>query len=377
MKKFILFLNTVALLLFLLAVPVAASGVQIDEHGELTDKYIEQITDNLDRESKEILTSFGLNELSSEELMKLSVSDIFKSITDIFYISIKDQLYNFFRMLGMLIVMIIANSIRNSRQQLSAQVTDVFSMLCIIMIASSINSCISGMANAFSLTGKLLYSYTPVLTVFLSISGNVTSSILYNSTVVAVSQVLSAVSENIIIPFICVYFALITALSLNETVNTDKITSSINKAVITLVSAMTMIFTVLISGKNILAKEIDGIAYTSGRYFISNFIPVIGPSVSSILSSIIGSLSLVKSTVAIVAILCAAAINLPIIAKLFANYLSLHIIGIIADSFGEKRAGSIFAGFSSGIRILMIIVIFELVMVIIATGLVLTIKGGI
>ena len=233
------------------------------------------------------------------------------------------------------------------------------------------------MANAFSLTGKLLYSYTPVLTVFLSISGNVTSSILYNSTVVAVSQVLSAVSENIIIPFICVYFALITALSLNETVNTDKITSSINKAVITLVSVMTMIFTVLISGKNILAKEIDGIAYTSGRYFISNFIPVIGPSVSSILSSIIGSLSLVKSTVAIVAILCATAINLPIIAKLFANYLSLHIIGIIADSFGEKRAGSIFAGFSSGIRILMIIVIFELVMVIIATGLVLTIKGGI
>lgn len=375
MKKVALFLITIFCLLYALSLPVSANE-EIDSNS-MIDEYTNEIANNLDDDTKDILASFGLEEITADNVLNLSFSGILKSLKNMFTLSIKNQITSFFKMLAMIILLIIANSFKSDTYIFSKQLSDIFSIICIIVIASSINDSIYELVTAFDLTGKLLLTYVPILTVLLSVAGNVTSSILYNSSIVALSQVISAISENIIIPFISAYFALIIALSLNETVNSEKITASVNKAVITAISTATMLFTLLVSAKNILAKDMDGIIYKSGKYLISNFVPVIGPAISSIFSSIIGSISLVKSTVAVFAILCVTAINLPVIAELFASYISLHFISIIADSFGERRVGSIFDSFASGIKILMILVIFELVIVVISTGLVLTVKGEI
>ena len=375
MKKFLLYINVIVVLLVSATIPVRATGYESED--DFSDEYISTILDELDSDTKEIISSFGLEDISADGLLDLSFSNLLSGIKNVFYISISEQVSSFLKMLGMLTVLILLNSFKNNKQLFSGQITDVFSMICIIMLASSISDSIEGLVTAFDMTGKLLYTYTPILAVLLSVSGNVTSSVLYNSSLVALSQVISSVSENIIIPFVSVYFALIIALSFNETVNPDKIISSLNKAVITVLSVMTTLFSMLISGKNILAMELDGIFYKSGKYLVSNLIPVIGPTVSSIFSSVIGSISLVKSTVAIVAILCAAAVNLPVIAKLTADYISLRLISLTADSFGEKKISGIFGSFSSGIKTLAVLVVFELVIVIIATGLVLTVKGGI
>lgn len=375
MKKLIIFMVINTIILISVIIPVSAT--EYIEHDILSDEYVNSILDELDDETKDILASLGLDNITSESLLNLSFSDLISGIKNIFFFSIKGRISSFFKMLGMMIILIIVNSFRSNKQLFSGQIADVFSMICIIMIAASINNSINGLVTAFDMTGKLLYTYTPILAVFLSVSGNITSSVIYNSSMIVLSQVITAVSENIIIPFVSVYFAMIIALSLNGTVNADKIVSSANKAVITFVSIITTVFSMLISSKNILATEMDGIFLKSGKYLFSNFIPVIGPTVSSIFSSVIGSISLVKSTVAIVAIICVVAVNLPIIAKLFADYISLHVLSIIADSFGERRVAGIFGSFSSGLKTLMVLVIFELVVVIIATGLVLTIKGEI
>lgn len=353
-----------------------ACAEEIDSEA-LVDRYTYEIVNMLDNETQNILSSFGLEDITTESVFNLSVSAVFKSIAGIFSSNIKDSFSSFLKMLAMLIILIISNGFRTDNFVFGRQLSDIFQIISIIIIASSINDSISNFVYAFDLTGKLLIAYVPILTVLISITGKVTSSILYNSSIVALSQVLSVIANNIIIPFISMYFAFVIALSLNETLNSDRITGSINKAVTTIVSTMTLIFTLLISAKNVLAKDMDGILYKSGKYLISNIVPIIGPTISSILSSIIGSLSLVKSTVAIFAVICVIAINLPVIAGLTANYLSLHIISIISDSFGERQIAGVFKAFASGLKILVTLVIFEIVIVIIVTGLILTIKGEI
>lgn len=350
-------------------------GVNETKEDGWIQEYTADIKEILDDETLEILDQLGLNEITSENFFELSFSQVLKNIGEIFKFNLKEHSKGFFKMLSILIILISANSLKSEKNLFSSQLTDIGTVIIAIIIASGISSSISKAVTAFDLTGKLIITYAPILAVLLSITGNITASMLYNSGLIALAQVFSAFSENILIPFIGMYFALIIALSLNKNVNSSKITGSFNKIITGSISFMTMIFTLLISAKNILARDMDGILYKSGKYLISNFIPIIGPGISSVFSSIIGSLSLVKSTVGIFAIICTFVINLPVLISLTIDYISLYAMSLIADSFGEKQIYCIFNGFSNGIKILITIIIFELVLVIISTGLILTIKG--
>lgn len=352
-----------------------AYGVNETQADSWIREYTADIEEILDEETLETLEQLGLNEITTENIFNLSFTQVLKNVGKIFKFNLKEHSNRFFKMLSLLIVLISANSLKSEKSLFSNQLSDIATVITTILVVSGINNSISKAVTAFALTGKLILTYAPILAVLLSITGNLTASTLYNSGLVALAQVFSAFSENILIPFIGMYFALIIALSLNKNVNSSKITGSLNKIITGSISFMTMIFTLLISGKNILARDIDGILYKSGKYLISNFIPIIGPGISSVFSSIIGSLSLVKSTVGIFAIICTFIINLPVLISLTLDYISLYAMSLIADSFGEKQIYSIFNGFSNGIKILITIIIFELVLVIISTGLILTIKG--
>lgn len=352
-----------------------AYGVNETQADSWIREYTADIEEILDEETLETLEQLGLNGITAENIFNLSFTQVLKNVGKIFKFNLKEHSNRFFKMLSLLIVLISANSLKSEKSLFSNQLSDIATVITTILVVSGINNSISKAVTAFALTGKLILTYAPILAVLLSITGNLTASTLYNSGLVALAQVFSAFSENILIPFIGMYFALIIALSLNKNVNSSKITGSLNKIITGSISFMTMIFTLLISGKNILARDIDGILYKSGKYLISNFIPIIGPGISSVFSSIIGSLSLVKSTVGIFAIICTFIINLPVLISLTLDYISLYAMSLIADSFGEKQIYSIFNGFSNGIKILITIIIFELVLVIISTGLILTIKG--
>ncbi len=373
MKKVIISLFIIPIL-FSIGI-FTAYGVNETQADSWIREYTSDIEKILDEETLETLKQLGLNEITAENIFNLSFTQVLKNVGEIFKFNLKDHSNLFFKMLSLLIVLISANSLKSEKSLFSNQLSDIATVITAILVVAGINNSISKAVTAFDLTGKLILTYAPVLTVLLSITGNLTASTLYNSGLVALAQVFSAFSENILIPFIGMYFALIIALSLNKNVNSSKITGSLNKIITGSISFMTMIFTLLISGKNILASDIDGILYKSGKYLISNFIPIIGPGISSVFNSIIGSLSLVKSTVGIFAIICTFVINLPVLISLILDYISLYAMSLIADSFGEKQIHSIFNGFSNGIKILITIIIFELVLVIISTGLILTIKG--
>lgn len=373
MKKVIISLLIIPVL-FSIGV-FTAYGVNETQADSWIREYTADIEEILDEETLETLEQLGLNEITAENIFNLSFTQVLKNVGKIFKFNLKEHSNRFFKMLSLLIVLISANSLKSEKSLFSNQLSDIATVITTILVVSGINNSISKAVTAFALTGKLILTYAPILAVLLSITGNLTVSTLYNSGLVALAQVFSAFSENILIPFIGMYFALIIALSLNKNVNSSKITGSLNKIITGSISFMTMIFTLLISGKNILARDIDGILYKSGKYLISNFIPIIGPGISSVFSSIIGSLSLVKSTVGIFAIICTFIINLPVLISLTLDYISLYAMSLIADSFGEKQIYSIFNGFSNGIKILITIIIFELVLVIISTGLILTIKG--
>ncbi len=344
---------------------------------DMIDSFTSDIVSRLDESTLEILEELGLEKISSDSVFDLSFSEVFKCIKGELSLSVKENVSTFLSLAAMLFVMICVSSLKPPDLRQNSAYADVFTLICIIAVCAAVKDNISLVISVFTVTGGFMTTYIPVLTALLAFSGSVTGSVVYNSVTVALAEIISVSSKNILIPFVRIYFALIASSTLNPAVNGDRISHAVNKALVTVISSAAVFFTFFLSVKNVLAGDIDSLALKSGKYLISGLVPVIGTSIGSMFSSIVGSLNLVKSTVGIFVIICVFIINLPVILRLAVCEAGLRLLGFIGEAFGEKNASGIFNGFAGGIRILLTLVIFELVLIIITTGLIITIKGEI
>lgn len=346
------------------------------ESDELLEGYGEEIYSVLDEKTRETLSSFGLDELSFNSVFDLSFSECIKGIGNIFTSSVKDIIPGFFKILAMLVLMSATAELRREKGGEKDIVSSVFSMIVILLSASLLKDTLEQTLAAFSMTSKLLLLLAPIITALLSLSGNVTASALYNSVTVVSAQVISSVSSEILLPLIGVYFSFVISFELGANAKGERVIHSFNKLLTGVFTAMSTAFTLILSIKNVLAKELDSVLYKSGKYIISGFVPVVGSTVSAILSSVIGSIDLMKSTVAIFGVICVIAVNLPVLLKLGACYIAFEILATVSDFFGVASASSTAKGFSSGVKLMTAMVFFEVVLVIISLGLTVAIKGA-
>lgn len=366
-----------ALIIFLFSVTLFyASGVESDADS-MSDDYGSEIYSYLDDETRDVLSSFGIDSLDFDSVFNISFTKSLKAVGDMLKSSAGEAVPYFFKMLAMLIILAATAELRPKKIGEKDTVATVFSLTTVLMTAAFISDILTQTVAVFNLTGKLLLLLAPIITALLSVSGNVTASVLYNSVTVAIAQIISAVSSNLLIPLIGVYLSFVISLDISDGIKGDKLIYNMNKILTGIFAAMSTGFTFVISIKNVLAKELDGVLYKSGKYVISSFIPVVGSNISAMLSSVIGSLELVKSTVAVFGVICVAAINIPVLAKLCVSYAALSVLGVISDLFSVSSVSSALKGFSGGVKLLIAIVFFELVLVIISLGLTVMIRGSV
>ena len=92
-------------------------------------------------------------------------------------------------------------------------------------------------------------------------------------------------------------------------------------------------------------------------------------------SVIIGSINLIKGSVAIVGIFVILIINIPVLVETLIYYLSFTAMSYLSDSFSGVRVGETLRGIACAVRILMLLCVFEMFILIISTGIMLSLKG--
>lgn len=343
------------------------------QSNEVIDEYICSVIDALDDESKYILSQFHFDENFSKAFLDISFKDIVHCLKDAFGEEIKVTVSSFSKTLALLLVLIIVKSLRNDEDNLI--LNDVFSCCVIIIVSFMISDIIRLLASSFKVIANLLYSLIPILTVILSLSGNVTFSAVFSTMMIGLSQLLAFLSDNIIIPLTGIYFALIISMNFNDSVNVLKFTHSVNKFAVTVLSIVSTIFMLLLSSKNTLATDVDGIIFRSGKHLVSNLIPIVGSSVSMVLDSVVGSLGLIKGTVGIFAVIAVLCVNIPVFIRTIVCRISLCFTSILVDSLGDSRTASLIGSVSATVRFLCVLAFFELITVVISTGLAVSVKG--
>lgn len=371
MKKFKIAISVIFLISFCSFNVFATEEKDVNS---LISDYSEQLFGSLDNNTQKLLSDFGLDSLEAGSFINLSLKDIALVMKNAFSMTMKEYISSFSEMLGLLIVMIIINSIREKSE--SELLDDVFYIICVLIISVLLTDIITVFAAVFTLTDKFMMALIPIMTVMLSFGGSVTFSAAYSSMMIAFCQLIAFFSENIIVPFSGIYFGLIISMNFNEATNSRQISKSVNSISVSALSVISTAFTLMLSAKNILAKDIDGVLFKSGKYLISSFVPVVGGAVSSVLNSVIGSLSLVKNTIGVFAIIAALLINLPLFIKISLCRFLLGIISFIGDSFGDKKTSELVMSISEGFKLLSVLAFFEMITVIISTGLAVSVRSS-
>ena len=114
--------------------------------------------------------------------------------------------------------------------------------------------------------------------------------------------------------------------------------SGISKTIKTTFVSVTVfimsIFMFVLSYKSTLSQSADSISIRTTRFAISSLVPIVGSSINDSLRAVTSSLSLLKNSCGVIAIIAIVVLMLPIIINLFLNKLSFSVLSSVSRLIG-------------------------------------------
>lgn len=336
---------------------------------------IQQELDNIiDEEISDTLEDIGISDFTPEEIYNISFDNIAKYFSE----TLKDKAVKCFNSFFSLLSIIMICGIFTSLFSLNS--IGFYNVVCSVIITlSAVNLIMSSVTTTVSVletSGKFALSFAPIYTLLISLSGNTASALTYNTFVVFIGELISSVISFGISDFMGLYYCLGVSFSMNKTANLNRYISIINKVISTVLGFSASVFAGFLSLRSVLSVTLDSVSVKGIRFLISSMIPVVGSSISDAYSSLIGSINLIKGSVAFVGIIVIIIINLPIVLENLICYISFSMLSYMAESFITSRAADILRLFAGGIRILLLLCLFEMFVIIITVGVMLSVRGG-
>lgn len=368
MKKLIYVIIIASLILPFFCFDIYAEPYEFEEvKSELSD----ELSDILSEEVREAFDYLGVSDLSFESIYNVSFRNLLTYFTPEIKEKAKSVFSSFFELFSTVLILVFFGVLTQG-SGLNNTLMLFGSAVITLMTAGDISDVLNSCLAVLKLSGGFVASYVPVFTLIVSFSGNPASALVYNSFVLGITEVISAVINGGLVDFIGCFICLSIAFSFNESLNTPRLINAVNKTVTIVLSISASLFSGILTVKNIMAVSLDGVSVKGIRFLISSFIPIIGASISEAYASVLGSINLIKSSVAVVGILAVVIINLPVVSETLLYYLSFSALSYISGITGCSRVSEMFSAVCSAIRLMLILVVFQMFILIISTGIILT-----
>ena len=351
------------------------SAIETDDMDNLESDIKNELLDIIDDDVLGILEEIGIDELDFENVYNISFENITNFFSDTMLDKIRICFTDFFELLSIVILAGLLSALL--QKDAKENFIDLLSMIILTLLTvNTISETLSAVVSVLQMSGKFMLSFVPMYTLLISLSGNPASALTYNTFVIGFAEFISYIITSGITDVLGVFFSLGVSFSLNPSINVSRLISALNKFISVTLGLMASLFSGFLSLKSILSASVDGLSVKGIRFLLGSLIPIIGSSISDAYSSLLGSINIIKGSVAVIGILVVVIINVPVIFETLAYYISFSMLSYIADALSANRAGDIFRCFSCGVRILMLVCIFEMFILIISTGVILSIKNG-
>ena len=252
----------------------------------------------------------------------------------------------------------------------------LFSTLWIVMlILPSVSETLVAAFSAIQLCTDFMLVYIPGFAGIIAMSGKPLTSAAYSSVMVGLSNLFSAVQMHALFPIAQVFFMLNILNGIESKFSFDGIAACFKKLIQITLGVFSAVFTGLLAIKGSLAASGDSVTIKGIKTLVGSTVPIVGSALGDSLTSVLGSVSLIKSTVGIFGILVIALINVPVVLDLLLWYFAISFSAAVSGALGLLSIKKMLDGIAATVSLVNVFVIFTAFLFIVSTGIILQFRG--
>ena len=312
-----------------------------------TDDYIEEKSSEINSieisgDAGDFISENDISVSETEGIMNITPQMIFEYIWQNF----KSSLSKPFRMLVTIFIVVILATFSEGICDISKKsgMTRVYNMLCVIACIGAviyyIKDSLYQAMQTIEDSGVFMLSYIPVFSGVVATSGGVTTATTYQLIVVFAAEMFVSLSSEIIMPLLSLCLSAGIVEAINPSVSLSGIIKGISKAVKIIMGLSLTIFSGLITVQSLVGTATDSVALRTGKFVVSNLVPVVGNAVSDAYSTVKGRIGILRNATGTFGVIAIFLIVVPPIISVFSTTLCIYVGEIVADVFSVKPISS-------------------------------------
>jgi len=249
------------------------------------------------------------------------------------------------------------------------------SMLALILLLPGLAELMRAAGAVVHTGGNFSLLLIPILAGIVTAAGKPALALSYHSLAFAAAQGLSQLADGVIIPCTGVVLGLSLVDGAAKDARLSAVANTIKKAVIGTFAVLAGLFSALLSIKSLIANTADALVIRGAKVVVGS-VPLVGGALSEACGAILSSVSLVKGAVGGFALLAALALYAPTLVQLLLWSVMLKLLAAASELFGQGKAAGVFKSAAYAVAILAACVVFNAALLLISTGLVITVGKG-
>lgn len=249
---------------------------------------------------------------------------------------------SFALLIGLLIISSVVGAFRGAvASKPLGEALEFITVLSVCAAAFSMTDAVFVVAEEFiSSMSVFLQAFVPTLTVLSAASGNLTFSAASAVTVSAAMTMLDAVCSSVAMPILKICFCISVSSAICGPVDLSGVSAAVKKLLTTVLAFSGVALSAVMIFQRIVTRSADSAALRGIKFTVGSLIPFVGNAIGDAISTISGSIGMMRATVGISgAVIMCAMVILPT-ANLIINKLLLDIASGAAALLGlekEKR----------------------------------------
>ena len=326
------------------------------------DYKADELVENSPEEVKDFFGNFNITPDNPFSFSELFTKDGLEYLKEYILNSVTSPLKN----AGIILVSIIICAFCNSLCDNNLQVNHAMDTICILSVISAvilpISSVITESVNTVSTVTVFMGVFIPIFAGILIASLKTQTAAVYSSVMFFVCEAISYCCKNIVLPFANCFTALSVASGISGSSRIGGVTRILKKAAYIVITTAMAVFLTVLSIQSVVGSTADTAATKTAKFFISSFVPIIGPSISESLGSLKGCIGLLKSSVGIYAVIAVLIMLIPVIIKIIILKLTLTFSADVSEMFSVNTIKFVLESLNQALSIVLAVVLCSGVM---------------
>ncbi|MDR2687198.1 MAG: stage III sporulation protein AE [Oscillospiraceae bacterium] len=333
------------------------------------------LVDALPDDARDTLHALGVDGVDLYSLLGASPRDIIALLFDMLQGGLGKVLRAGAMALGVVLLLSFAFAAMPEDEKIRHSLEVTGSMLALILLLPGLAELMRAAAAVVKAGSNFALLLIPILAGVITAAAKPALALSYHSIAFGAAQGLSQLADGVIVPCTGVVLGLSLVDGAAKDARLSAVANTIKKAVIGAFALLAGLFSALLSIRGLIANTADALV-VRGVKVVAGSIPLVGGALSEACGAILSSVSLVKGAVGGFALLAALALYAPALVELLLWSVMLKLLAAASELFQQSKAAEVFKSAAYAVAILGACVVFNAALLLISTGLVITVGKG-